>query len=149
MLKTHTNNRRHYKLQEQMSWHINSKCLYTYQQQFWQHALVIHITTFVIKKLNKSCIFCRYRNEEQKLPQTVEKCALKYSCIQTDSNTIQSKMALTKRQGNDLQATQPQYSVFVGSEHGERSQPSLATSSQYFVLDHDAVATELPVTMPC
>ena len=99
-------------------------------------------------------MFSRYRIDEQKLPQGVEKCTLKYSCIQTDSNTIQSKKTQTPLQGNNLQATHPQYSVFLESCDGERSnnainQDSLATSSQYFVLDREAVATEHPLAMPC
>ena len=87
---------------------------------------------------------CRYYVQAQTIPH---KSTLKYNYIHGETNTLQSKTPMFPRQD------QPQYSVFAGSDDDQRNgngnnSATIVTNSQYFVLDHEAVAKEISVSIP-
>ena len=96
----------------------------------------------------------RYNKLQQKVPEGGQKTTLKYNYMQSESNTLQPKTPMSQRQDESLLTSQPQYSLFVGSDdvnkrsnNGDVTQ--MSTNSQYFVLDHEQVARENTVAMPC
>lgn len=82
-----------------------------------------------------------------------ENDCLKYNHKKSVSNTLPQMAAVLQRQEEHLSTSLRISPVFTGCDDDKRngncaSSSSMATDSQYFVLDHDVVARDDTITIP-